>query len=83
MDFTMTNSFQRMKHKEWGRRGGRATVAKHGKEHMRTIGKRGAAAFWKRYTLRPVGTSDFAITDRETGEVLAFLSGKPFETKGR
>lgn len=72
----MKDSFQSMKRKEWGRRGGRATVAKHGREHMQAIGKRGAASFWKRYTLHPVGTSDFAITSRKTGEVIGFMSGK-------
>lgn len=73
------NSFQTMKRKEYGRRGGRATVAKHGREHMQRIGKRGAASFWKRYTLRPAGTSDFAITNRKTGEVIAFMSGRQFK----
>jgi general stress protein YciG len=73
------NSFQTMKRKEYGRRGGRATVAKHGREHMQRIGKRGAASFWKRYTLRPAGTSDFAITNRKTGKVIAFMSGRQFK----
>ncbi len=78
----MKDSFQTMKRKEWGRRGGRATVAKHGREHMQTIGKRGAVTFWKRYTLRPAGTSDFAITKRKTGEVIAFMSGKRLPKDG-
>ncbi|MCC6568926.1 MAG: hypothetical protein IT315_06790 [Anaerolineales bacterium] len=73
-----TDSFGAMKRREWGRRGGKATVEKHGREHMRTIGKRGASTFWKRYSLRPAGTSDFAIVKRENGEVIAFTSGKPF-----
>lgn len=73
-----TDSFGKMKRKEWGRRGGKATVKKHGREHMRAIGKRGASTFWKRYSLRPAGTSDFAIVKRESGEVIAFTSGKPF-----
>lgn len=72
----MNDSFGRMKRREWGRRGGRATVAKHGRGHMQAIGKRGAAVFWERYTLRPAGTSDFAITNRKTGEVIAFTSGR-------
>ena len=68
-----------MKRKEYGRRGGRATVAKYGADHMREIGKRGAAAFWKRYTLQPVGLNDFAIVKRDdTREVVAFLSGGRF-----
>lgn len=59
-----------------GKLGGLATLARHGPDHMRAIGKRGAVAFWKRYTLRPVGTSQFAITNRETKEVIAFTSGR-------
>lgn len=78
----MKDSFHTMKRKEWGRRGGCATVAKHGREHMQRIGKRGAATFWQRYTLRPAGTSDFAITDRKTGKVIAFMSGKHLHKGG-
>ena len=59
-----------------GRKGGLATVARHGPDHMRQIGKRGARAFWNRYTLRPAGLSDFAIVRRETNEVIAFTSGR-------
>ena len=59
-----------------GQKGGLATLARHGPEYMRKIGKRGAASFWKRYSLRPVGTSQFAITNRETNEVIAFTSGR-------
>jgi general stress protein YciG len=65
-----------MNKQEAGSKGGRVTVAKHGREHMRKIGSKGAAAFWKRYTLRPAGTSDFAIVDRKTNEVIAFTSGR-------
>lgn len=72
----MNGSFLITKRREWGRRGGKATVAKHGREHMRRIGRRGAETFWKRYTLRPTGTSDFAIVDRETDKVIAFTSGR-------
>ncbi len=70
------NSFSTMKRKEWGKRGGKATVKKHGKEHMRAIGKRGAQKFWKLYSLRPVGTSDFAIVRRDNGQVIALTSGR-------
>lgn len=61
-----------------GRRGGRATVARHGVEHMRTIGAKGAKVFHSRYKLEPVSLNDFAIVHRETGEVKNFLNGKPF-----
>lgn len=61
-----------------GRRGGHATVAKYGAAHMRTIGAQGAKVFHSRYRLTPVGTSQFAIVNRETNEVKAFLNGLPF-----
>lgn len=61
---------------EAGRKGGRATVTKHGREHMQRIGQRGAARFWELYTMKPAGTSDFAIVRRETGKVIAFTSGR-------
>jgi len=66
-----------MKHnkKSAGKMGGLATLALYGPDHMRTIGKRGAAVFWKRYSLKPAGTSQFAIVKRDTSEVIAFTSG--------
>lgn len=73
------DSFGTMKRREWGRRGGLATVRKHGKEHMSKIGKRGAATFHKRYMLQPVGLNDFAIVKRsDTRVVIGFLSGGGF-----
>lgn len=73
------DSFSTMKRKEYGKRGGLATVQKHGKEHMRTIGKRGAATFHKRYKLQPVGLNDFAIVKRsDTRVVIGFLSGRGY-----
>lgn len=53
-----------------GALGGRSTVRKHGKDHMRTIGRMGAVAFHAKYRLEPVNMDDFAIVNRETGEVL-------------
>lgn len=63
-----------------GKRGGLATLARHGKSHFQKIGKRGAAVFWKLYRFEPAGMSDFAIVHRETGEVKNFISGKPWQT---
>lgn len=54
-----------------GRLGGLATVAKYGRDHMRTIGKRGAAELYRRYTLAPAGVSGWALVDRITGKVKA------------
>jgi general stress protein YciG len=52
-----------------GQLGGKATVQKHGKEHMSEIGKRGAQVTWSRYSLKPVGTSQYAMVYRETGAI--------------
>ena len=59
-----------------GRRGGLATLARHGPEHMRKIGQQGARVFWQRYTTQPTGLNDFAIVKRATGEVIGFTSGR-------
>ena len=56
---------------EAGRLGGLATVAKHGREHMAAIGRRGAATLWERYNLLPYQLSKLALVSRETGEVKA------------
>ena len=63
------------KKQQAGKRGGLATLARYGSEHMSAIGKRGAAVFWKRYKLEPTGLSDFAIVNRQTGAIKNFLSG--------
>lgn len=54
------------KKQQAGQRGGRATVAKHGREHMQNIGKRGASVTWTRYYLAPVNESQYAMVDRQT-----------------
>jgi hypothetical protein len=58
-------------------KGGRALVAQRGVEHMRTIGRRGAARFYQLYKWSPIGTSQFALVVRATGKVIAFSDGKP------
>lgn len=57
-----------------GKLGGLATLKKHGKSHMATIGKKGAIAFWKKYTLKPVNLSHFAIVNRQSGIIIAHIS---------
>ena len=61
-----------------GRRGGKQTLKLYGVKHMKKIGAAGAKTTWSRYGLKPVGTSQFAMVDRETNEVKAFLTGVPF-----
>lgn len=50
-----------------GQKGGKATLKKYGRDYMKNLAKLGAAAFHKKYKLSKLGTSDFAIVDRETG----------------
>lgn len=68
----------RRKMRALGRQGGLQTVARHGVEHMRRIGRKGAAAFHSRYSIAPVGTSQYAVVRRGTNVVVAFLDGLPF-----
>jgi hypothetical protein len=56
---------------------GRALVAKYGIEHMRRIGRRGAARFYQLYAWRPIYQSQFALVAKATGQVIAFSDGRP------
>ncbi len=60
-----------------GKLGGLATVARHGREHMQSIGRRGAAVFWRKYHLVPCDIAAFAIVSRETGRVAALTNYHP------
>lgn len=62
-----------------GRRGGNETLRRHGAEHFKKIGEKGARTFHARYRFTPTGLNDFAIANRATGEVVAFLSGRPWK----
>lgn len=64
-----------MTKQEAGSKGGRATVERHGREHMRTIGRKGAAVTWSRYTLSPVGLNRFAMVEKDTGKVKVIKDG--------
>lgn len=66
-----------MNKRQAGSKGGRATVAKHGREHMQAIGRKGATVTWTRYQLSPVGQSGWAMLDRETREVKTFINYIP------
>lgn len=46
-----------------GAKGGRVTLSRHGREHMRKIGRRGAAVTWQRYNLLPIGIGSYAMVD--------------------
>jgi len=60
-----------MNKQQAGQKGGLATVAKHGREHMQKIGARGAATTWSRYSLKPVNESQYAMVHRETNKIVA------------
>lgn len=66
------------KRSEAGRRGGLRTLAVHGHGHFKAIGRKGALVFHRRYKLEPVDQNNFAIVNRVTNEVKAFLNGVPF-----
>jgi len=71
----MTGSKTKHTKQSAGRLGGQATVARHGPGHMAKIGRKGAQALHDRYNLTPFGIGDFALVNKETGQVRAFLSG--------
>ena len=54
-----------------GRLGGQATAKKYGKNHMSKIGKLGAQATFEKYKILPLGTSQYAMINRETNEIIA------------
>lgn len=60
-----------MNKKQAGSKGGRATVAKHGREHMAKIGKAGAKTTWTRYSLKPVNESQYAMVERATNKIIS------------
>ncbi len=60
---------------EAGRIGGKQTAAKYGSKYMAEIGRRGARSFWARYALKPAGTSNYAIVERATGQIINFTTG--------
>jgi len=64
-----------------GAKGGRKTVKRHGKRYMRRLGKWGAHVMHSLYDLEPVELNDFALVHKETGVIVAYLSGRKPEDK--
>jgi molybdenum-dependent DNA-binding transcriptional regulator ModE len=58
-----------------GQAGGRAVVAKYGREYMIELGKVGAQVTHTKYKLEKWGLNDFAMVDRETGQIKTWLFG--------
>ena len=54
-----------------GQMGGCATFARHGPDHYRQIGKRGAAVTWERHYLAPVNESQYAMVRRSDNKIVA------------
>jgi hypothetical protein len=65
-----------MTRQQAGSKGGRATLAKHGRRHFQQIGKAGAMATWGKYKLEPIGQSGWAMVARDTNQVRAFVNFK-------
>ena len=59
-----------------GRLGGQTTAKRHGREYFQKIGRLGGRSTHDKYELIPVDQSDFAMVDRKTHELKAYLSGK-------
>jgi general stress protein YciG len=54
--------------------GGKATLERHGRSHMQTIGRKGAAVTWTRYQLSPVGLTEYAMVERATGKIVRIIA---------
>jgi hypothetical protein len=66
---------------EAGSMGGKRTVELHGLDYMRSLARKGAAAFHARYKLIPKDTGDWAIVYRDSGLPLGkTISGKVFNS---
>lgn len=63
-----------------GRKGGRRTLKRYGKRHMKKLARLGGHVTRSLYRRVPVFQNDFAIVSRKTGEVVALLSGKPLDS---
>jgi hypothetical protein len=62
-----------------GRKGGKRTAKRYGKRYMRRLGRWGAHRMHSTYSLTPVDLNDFALVHKETGQIKAYLSGRPVE----
>lgn len=54
-----------------GALGGKMTRDRHGRAHFQAAGRKGAAVTWQRYNLVPIGTNEFVMVDRVTGQIKA------------
>ena len=59
---------------EAGKLGGLSTFKKHGKGHMRRIGKNGAKVTWDRYSMKPIGQSQYAMVRKSDNIIIAIMN---------
>jgi hypothetical protein len=64
-----------MNKQDAGRLGGLKTASKYGNEYMSQLARRGAVAFHIKYKLVPIRLNNFAIVNRETGEMVNTIIG--------
>ena len=60
-----------------GRKGGKRTVKRYGKRYMKRLAKWGAFRMHATYRISPVGQCQYALVNRQTNVIKAYLSGKP------
>lgn len=63
-----------MNKSEAGKLGGLSTFMKHGKAHMRQIGKQGAKVTWDLYSMKPIGQSQYAMVRKSDNIIVAIFN---------
>lgn len=58
-----------------GQLGGLSTLKRHGKEHMRKIGKQGATVTWNRYSKIAIRQTEYALVRKSDGVIIKILGG--------
>lgn len=58
-----------------GKLGGLSTLRKHGAEHMREIGKKGATVTWTRYSKIAIRQTEYALVRKSDGVIVRILGG--------
>ena len=61
-----------------GRKGGLVTAGRYGPSHMAEIGRQGAQVTHEKYRMQPLGTSGWAMVDRDTDKVVAVMGTRPW-----
>lgn len=83
MAISKYNSMAKLTRKEVASLGGKAVYKKYGSSYMSKIGRLGFKAMLQKYELQPYSVNDWAIVDRATGKIVAYLSGKPVQSENQ